>query len=313
MKVAIVGAGINGLYLAWKLAEKGNKVTVFEKREKMGKEVCSGLFSERIMDFFPQSRELVQNEINFVRVCFPKKTLKINFSRKFLVIDHALLDNLAADLARGAGAEIILNSKVSDLPKGFDRIIGCDGAASYTRKALGIKNPGFRLAIQGFAEKSDTANFVEAWPTKDGFLWKIPRGKNTEYGVIENPNRSFEIFKNFLGKNSITVENMRSAAIPRELSSFLIPKNSKVTLCGDAAALVKPWSGGGVVWGLQAADILLKNFPDFLKYRRVAKMRFYPQIIFGAAAAKIIYFLGKNFPWVLPKNLKFDGDFLKRC
>ena len=35
MRVAIVGAGITGLYLAWKLSEKGYQVTVFEKREKI--------------------------------------------------------------------------------------------------------------------------------------------------------------------------------------------------------------------------------------------------------------------------------------
>ena len=63
MRVAIIGAGICGLYLAWKLSEKGAEATVFEKRDKIGKEVCSGLFSERILKFVPQSRELIQHEI----------------------------------------------------------------------------------------------------------------------------------------------------------------------------------------------------------------------------------------------------------
>ena len=60
LKVAIIGAGIIGLYLGWKLSEKGHQVTIFEKRGKIGKEACSGLFSERLLQFIPESQKLVQ-------------------------------------------------------------------------------------------------------------------------------------------------------------------------------------------------------------------------------------------------------------
>ena len=70
MKTAIVGGGIIGLYLAWKLSEKGHDITVFEKKGGVGKEACSGLFSERILEFIPKSKELVQNQIESVFLNF---------------------------------------------------------------------------------------------------------------------------------------------------------------------------------------------------------------------------------------------------
>jgi digeranylgeranylglycerophospholipid reductase len=312
MKTAIVGAGICGLYLAWKLAEADNKVTVFERKSKIGKEACSGLFSEKILKFLPQCKSLVQNRINYVLIHFPKKTLKIVFSEKFLVMSHAELDIMAAGLAKKAGAKIVLRKNINAIPKGFDRIIGCDGPMSSVRDILKIKKPGFRLAIQGFMKKNDKSDFVETWPIKKGFLWKIPRGNEVEYGVIGD---SFDYcrqsLENFLKKRKIKLNRFKSALVPQEYSSFLVPENDSVTLCGDAAALVKPWSGGGVVWGLTAADILIGEFPDFLRYRMVAKNFFYYKILFSSILTKIVYFLGFNMPWIFPKEIKLEGDFLK--
>src|SRR3989338_7441941 len=99
MRIAIIGAGITGLYLAWKLAEIGEDITVFEKRDKIGKEACSGLFSDRILGFIPQSRNLIRNKIDYTLIHFPKKTLKVRFSRPFFIMTHSELDRLVAFLA----------------------------------------------------------------------------------------------------------------------------------------------------------------------------------------------------------------------
>ena len=328
MKVAIVGAGICGLYLGWKLAERGEEVTVFEKKEKIGKEVCSGLFSERILEFIPESEKLIQNQIESAlihwgpafgwegggRVGVPKRTLKVKFSKKFFVINHFELDRLAASLAEKSGAKIVLNYNVTrkdfvTFQGEFDRIIGCDGAISVVRKNLRLNDPKFYLGIRGFVSLTPGfSNFTETWPTNNGFIWKIPRGKEgIEYGIIEKPGEAKKLLDNFLKEKNIQLESLNSALIPQGL---IIPENSKITLCGDSVGLTKPWSGGGVIWSLIAADILLKNFPDFLKYQKEIKKFFLPKIIFSKMAKNLVYFFGFNFPWIFPKEVNIEGDFL---
>jgi len=306
-KIAIIGGGICGLYLAWKLSSKGHKVTVFEKKDKIGKRACSGLFSERIFEFIPESRKLVENEISSVLINFPKKTLKINFSRKFFLMSHFDLDNLVAELAGNGKAEIALNHSISVLPRGFDNIIGCDGPDSFVRRNLGLKNPLYRLAIQGFIPEKDSSDFVETWPIEDGFIWKIPRGKEIEYGIISRTQKSKLLLDEFLKEKKLKLDRIEAGLVPNGL---IIPFHPSITLCGDAAGLCKPWSGGGVIWGLTAADILLKNFPDFVKYRKELKSFFLPRIFLSEIATKAAYFLGFKVPWLLPENLKIEGDFL---
>ncbi|PIR72717.1 MAG: hypothetical protein COU42_00085 [Candidatus Nealsonbacteria bacterium CG10_big_fil_rev_8_21_14_0_10_36_24] len=300
MQIAIIGGGICGLYLAWKLSEKGHNVTVFEKKGEIGNEVCSGLFSQRIFELIPLSAGLIQNKINSVFLHFPRKTIILKFSKTFFVISRFELDKLVAEIAKKAGAKIILNYNVSSVPEGFDKIIGCDGADSFVRRSLGLNEPEYKLGILGFVHKKNFSNYVEVWPCKTGFSWKIPRGNNIEYGVMAKPKEAKSIFDNFQLEKKARI-------VPQ---GFIIPNNQKITLCGDAAGLTKPWSGGGVVWGLTAAEILLKTFPDFLKYKRAVRRFFIPKIIFSEIAVKTIYFLGFKMPWLLPKKSRIESDFL---
>jgi flavin-dependent dehydrogenase len=306
-KTAIVGGGICGLYLAWRLASAGHKITVFEKKEEIGKKACSGLFSERILSFVPESKKLVQNEIDSVVIHFPKKSLNIRFSNKFLVMSHFELDNLAASLAQKAGAEIILGNQIDALPRGFEKIIGCDGPDSFVRRNLGLSSPEHRLAIQGFVFQEDFSAQVEVWPVESGFIWKIPRGKQTEYGVIARASQAKVLLDNFLKEKDIKINGLEAGLVPQ---GFVVPFHPSITLCGDAVGLCKPWSGGGVIWGLTAAELLLKNFPDFLKYRKELQRFFKPRIFLSKLLTRLVYFFGFKMSWVLPKNFKIDGDFL---
>ncbi len=308
MKVAIIGCGITGAYLAWRLQPLGNEVTVFEKRSTIGKVVCSGLISERLWNFIPEDKKLVEHEISFANVHFANKTSKVKFRQKMLLMSHAELDRYVASLAEKAGAKIILNHKIDKLPEGFDRLIGTDGALSVTRKLLGLKDPHFRTGLQFFVEEKNTNDFVDTWPTANGFFWKIHRADRVEYGIMEEQKVARQLLDEFCEKLKVKVADLQAWPIPY---GFSVPEKGNATICGgDAAGLTKFWSGGGVIWSLTAANILLKNFPDFEKYCLDLKKFFGPVRWKTEMITKVGYFLGNNLPWVLPKEREIDSDFI---
>jgi len=309
MKIAIIGAGVCGLYLAKNLAQGGNEVFVFEKKKIIGKACCSGLFSERIFEHIPEAKTLSTNKIRRAIINFPKRRIELKFRQPFYIIEHAQLDLLTAALATQAGARIRLGEKVDaarleEIGKNYDRVIGADGALSAARKFLGLPDPQFWLGIQYFEKKRDQADFVETWATKSGFLWRIPRGGEVEWGIMEKPAIARKLFDEFMAQKQLKPDRLVSAIIPQ---GFILPKNEKITLCGDASGITKPWSGGGVVWNLKQADILLKNFPDFLKYKREAESFFNFRIVTGKLAKSAAYTAGFNFGGLIPSKVNLDG------
>ncbi|MFH0869350.1 MAG: FAD-dependent oxidoreductase [archaeon] len=307
MKVAVIGCGITGAYLGWKLAESGHDVTIFEKKQIIGKEVCSGLVSERIWDFLPKDETLVEHRINSTNIHFPGKTCSLKFKQRMLVLNHAKLDRYVSELARKAGAKIIVNKFVVSMPEGFDRMICADGALSPTRKLMGLKEPKFRQGLQFFVNEKNTDDFVDTWPVKNGFIWKIPRSECVEYGIMSDVRTARVKLNEFCQKNGIAIPELQAALIPRGLA---VSNKKDVALCGDAAGLTKPWSGGGVIWSLTAADILLKHFPDFDRYNKELRRFFGWTTKRTGMITRLGYFAGNNLPWILPSSREIDSDWL---
>lgn len=326
MRVAIVGAGITGSYLGWKLAEGGEEVVIFEKKGTIGKSVCSGLISERIWNYAPKTKELIENVIKHADIHFPKKTVRVNFRPSMYVISRPKLDAYFAAKAERAGAKILKDHEVRKLFyfKGhkpqisvqssnhthayeFDYIIGCDGPNSVIRRELDLEEPKMRLGIILYENKRNKSDSVDIWPTKNGFIWKLPRGRKTEYGIVENIETAAKEFRTFCKKNRLKSKQAYSSLIPQGLvTSFA----NRLALCGDAAGLTKPWSGGGVVWGLKTVDIMLGSFPNIKKYNRRIDRFFSPKIFYSKLAEKVVIFAGNNAPWLLPSKTTIDSDWV---
>ena len=321
MKVAIVGCGAVGGWLAWQLALRGEQVTVIERKKHVGGKACSGLVSERIWDLLPKNEKLVESVIEEVAIHFPHKTAVARFKPRMLAFDRSAFDSYIAKLAAEAGAELRLGSNFETLreesdgvivtydrgEERFDRVVGCDGAVSKVRTVCTSKQPRYRAGIQCFQQVKEAGAIADVWPTPGGFFWRIPKGGHIEWGLFEKQEVGWKKWKAFATEHGIEKQPIQAAVIPEDV---ITTKSGKVALCGDAAGLTKPWSGGGILWGITSAKMLLESWPDFGRYHAQVRRHFSTKIAVGRLGAKVVTCIGSNVPWLMPVRTGFDSDWL---
>lgn len=308
-RIAIIGAGVVGLYLAWRLADEKRDVVVFERNSRIGEKPCSCIVSQRLERFLSKETIPQEHVVKYFLVHFPHKVVNLNLKSAHLIINRTELDKGLAELASNKGVVINLDTAVSEKPAGFDKVIACDGALSTLRKKMGVRAPSYRNGIFLRVGKKDYSDKVETWPIKTGFLWKVPRGESVEYGGIGKPKEIKKSFPVFLEKQGVgyNQEDLKAHLIPE---GPVFSRDNDIALCGDSAGLTKPWSGGGIIWGLTAADILIKHFPDFQKYRRETAGIFRPKIRKGKCYRWLVYQIGRYGSFFLPREVNWNNDFI---
>ena len=318
LKVAVIGGGVMGLYISWKLAEAGHEVSLFDRKREdtLGKKCCSALVSERIRQFIPFDDKCIENEISSCIINFPKGKVKLNFNPKHLALDREMLIDTLLDLNKKVGTRIVLGQDIKKVPPGFDRVIGCDGAFSIIRRSLGLPDPKIKNGIQAYSLIKNNSHITETYADYDisGLCWKIPKGDKTEYGALGTQEEVKRKADKIMEIKEIEKDTLSAAVVPCPgfplfSAGLIFPKEKNIALCGDAMGLTKPWSGGGIIWGLHAADILVKTFPDFRKYKKETVKFFKFKILKGQISNYLVQTVGKRFPNLLPKEMEYDNDF----
>lgn len=273
--VIVVGAGPSGLY-STKLLEKSLRVLVIEEHKRIGEPVqCSGLISKNLENFIRIDKCFVENEVRGAILHSPKSELKLEkLGGAAYVIDRGKLDMF---LAKDLKSEVMLNSKVRwvDIRKDFVSVkirgkefrskvlLGCDGPNSLIRNHFRVRPRETVRGLIAITGERNDSDFVELWFDKglisDGFFWKIPRGEYVEYGML-SMDAKFQDLEKFFRLKSY---KKRAGLIPIGLQKTYFPRT---LLVGDAAGQVKPWSGGGVIYGLTcagiASDVVKKAFGE---------------------------------------------------
>ncbi|MEF8855962.1 MAG: geranylgeranyl reductase family protein [Haloplanus sp.] len=190
------------------------------------------------------------------------------------VIDRVELDRTLAEAARAAGADVReghtvtavderaggvrVTASVDGETRTFDTrlVAGCDGPVSRVRREVGLSDPAETLhGVLAFDETPDHGDFVDVHLTVPRFFaWRIPRGDaGIEYGLAAPPGTDVtERFERLIDAYGAETTDRCSGAIPIGPPDRVT--SDRVFLVGDAAAQTKPFTGGGILYGMTAAD-----------------------------------------------------------
>jgi digeranylgeranylglycerophospholipid reductase len=258
------------------MSEKEKEVLIIERSEEVGKPLaCSGHVSPDIWDFVPEdSKErLEQNQIRGARFHTEKEAEYPFYKNETVsyVINRVELDKLKAEEAEKAGAEIHLGENVEEVEEKKDfvtvttdkdnykarMVAGCDGASSKVRDEVGLPEPDhFYQGILCFSDEDDSQDFVDVFLEVPKFFgWRIPRGDSVEYGAAvpkgEKPVKWMnKITDRYIDREN--QENICAGAIPIKPAETVT--SERVFLVGDAAGQTKPFTGGGILYGMRCAE-----------------------------------------------------------
>ncbi len=286
--VAVVGGGPIGCFIAEHLALKGRHVSILEEHPATGEPMhCAGLVTKRVFDISNCPKDgILQNKIFGAIIHSPDgSTLTIGGNKVHgLVINRQTFDEHQAKKATKAGAVLSVNHKVIAAKKhrqsieltcqhdtrpvtvGCGLLIGADGSRSQIRSLFSFPKP--RETLQGIgAELSDTLldpHFVHIFVGQKiapgFFAWIIPtnnHGTTARIGLCigrhcRHPLQQY--FTSLLHQpllQQATITKRFGGTIP--LGPLKKTTDGRIMLVGDAAAQVKPTSGGGLYTGFLCA------------------------------------------------------------
>lgn len=290
MNVLVVGAGPAGLRVSEVLASKGISVTVYEQLREIPRKVCSGLLSARTVRRYRLS-EFAENVVHGARIHAGGEMITVERKSVAYVFDRRALDSGLKERAESAGARVVFGKRWDG--EGADVLVGADGFSSSVRSYLGVRPPRFVMGAIGFVEGSFDG-YVDVY--LDGnvapgfFAWVIPRSDNVaEVGLGVSSRHSSSVldrltaFARRLGFKEIDVLGARP--IPVDFPRLRVVYGN-TALVGDAAVQTKATTGGGISYGLLAADALANAIVsnDLSTYQRFHRIHIYSKLFVHALA-----------------------------
>ncbi|MFA7115007.1 MAG: NAD(P)/FAD-dependent oxidoreductase [Candidatus Omnitrophota bacterium] len=266
--IIIVGAGPIGCYCGQLLKKSGCKVTLLEEHKQIGTPAhCAGVVSHKLLKGIKGflTEEIIENTVTSGEIFYKNKSFVLRQNKGIDIIDRIKFDKfLSKELdikfsTRFLGLEEISGKYIVETDRGefhADIVIGADGAKSLVREFVTdepvkcLKGVQFRLKA---VVKNKQKVIVDISDNK--LFWSIPVSSDEfKVGVIsKNP---FMDLKETMGFRKIKGEVLGKIAgfVPYGVIRKISRDN--IFLIGDSACQIKPFTFGGLFFGIKAAGIL---------------------------------------------------------
>ena len=314
--VIVVGGGPAGSMSARHAALEGVKVLLLEKDRDIGVPVRCGeaISDEGLRIFFEPQERWITSTITKLRLVSPSgHKIDIDLGAKGYILDRRIFDYDLAMYAAAEGVQIMTRVYVSGLlvenrevvgVKGeyagepFELrakiVIGADGIESRVGRWAGLKTQlrmkdiesCIQKTIAGISVEENRFDFYlsEKW-APGGYLWVFPKGRNAanvglgisgEYSKDKSAQKFLEEFieKNFPGC-SVIRSTVGGVSCSKTMKKFV---TNGLMLVGDAAHMVNPMTGGGIVPAMRTGKLAGQTAAEAIKKGDVSEnfLRKYP-------------------------------------
>jgi geranylgeranyl reductase len=265
--IVIVGAGPGGLSCARALAGSGKRVVVLEKAESLGKKICAGELTAKVLpgEEFDRGRPWTE-----IHVGNDRTSHALKLSRPFAwttgrhVIETHLMQSCDAQVCFGEPVQRITPEFVETRNRRYryQQLVGADGAGSIVRRYLQLP----RASIVGWAY-----HFVVDQPATEFHIYWLPRKFPAGYGYMMSRSREQTMVGiAFEGDRFDREVAARAGAWVAERFGLDVSKLrheaakgnadyrgwrfGKTFLVGEAAGLLNPLSTEGIYYAIRSGE-----------------------------------------------------------
>ncbi len=302
--IVVVGGGPAGSTFAYHTAMGGLSVLVLEKDRDIGMPVrCGEAVSDTGLRIFHEPRSRwIRSTVDRIRMVAPDNTeIEFDMLEKGYILDRRVFDYDLAHLAAEQGAEIVTKAYVSGLIIEDDivcgvtgdylnepfsirakLVIGADGVESRIGRWAGIRTQLKMKDIESAVQKTIGGidlqeNMFEFYLARNrapgGYVWVFPKGPHSANvglgisGTYAMDGKSAQAFldefieERFPGCSVLTTV---AGGVPVAKTLKKITSDG-IMLIGDAARMVNPTTGGGIIAAMRSGQLAGETALDVIK------------------------------------------------